>query len=85
MTFQLRIAVTAASNLAREAIAHAANREPEQAAAAGSRALAIAQETRSGRIVTELRRLDGALASWRTAPAAAEFRHRLRQLVGPHE
>jgi tetratricopeptide (TPR) repeat protein len=60
--------------IAREAMAHANANDPEQAADAGMRALAIAQITHSGRITTELRRLDTALRRWKTVPRASEFR-----------
>jgi tetratricopeptide (TPR) repeat protein len=60
--------------VAREAMAHANANDPEQAADAGMRALAIAQITHSGRITTELRRLDTALRRWKTVPRASEFR-----------
>ena len=60
--------------IAREAMAHASANDPEQAADAGMRALAIAQITHSGRITTELRRLDTALRRWKTVPRASEFR-----------
>jgi tetratricopeptide (TPR) repeat protein len=68
--------------LGREALAHAGNGEPEQAAEVGVRALAIAEETRSGRILSELLRLDDALGRWDT-PATTEFRDRLQQVVEP--
>jgi len=48
--------------LAREALAHASNQDPEQAAAVGKQALVIADETQSGRIVNELAHLDGKFA-----------------------
>ena len=57
--------------IAREAMAHANANDPEQAADAGMRALAIPQITHSGRITTELRRLDTALRRWKTVPRAA--------------
>ena len=60
--------------IAREAMTHTNANEPEQAADAGMRALAIAQITYSGRITTELRRLDTALRRWKTVPRASEFR-----------
>ena len=59
--------------IAREAMAHANANDPEQAADVGLRALAIAQITHSGRITTELRRLDTALRRWKTVPRASEF------------
>ena len=59
--------------IAREAVAHAAAHNPGRAAAAGMRALAIIQLTHSGRILTELRRLDAALRRWKTLPEASDF------------
>lgn len=67
--------------LGREALAHAGNGEPEQAAAVGVRALAIAEETRSGRILAELVHLEDVLGESAISPAAAEFRERLHQIV----
>jgi tetratricopeptide (TPR) repeat protein len=65
--------------LAREALAHAGRRDPEQAAAVGARALAIARETQSGRIRAELNQLGAALGRWREVPAATEFRERMHE------
>jgi len=59
--------------LGREALAHAGARDPGRAAAAGMRALAIVQVTHSGRILTELRRLDVALRGWKTLPEVSDF------------
>lgn len=59
--------------IAREALAHAAARDPGRAAASGMRALAIVQLTHSGRILTELRRLDAALRRWKNLPEASGF------------
>jgi DNA-binding XRE family transcriptional regulator/tetratricopeptide (TPR) repeat protein len=66
--------------LGREALAHASSREPEEAAAVGVRALAIALETQSGRIVAELERLDEALEGWKSVPAVGAFRDQMGQL-----
>lgn len=60
--------------LARQAVALAGARAPEQASAVGLQALAVAEDTGSGRIVTELARLDQALAPWGKVPEAADFR-----------
>lgn len=60
--------------LARQAVALAGARIPEQAAAVGMHALTVAEDTGSGRIVNELARLDTALAPWGNVPEAAEFR-----------
>lgn len=63
--------------LAREALAHAGAYDPEHAAAAGLQALAIAEETGSGRIIYELAGLDSELMRWTKIPAVAEFREAL--------
>lgn len=60
--------------LAREAVAHAGARVPEQAAAVGMQALAIAEDTGSGRIMRGLAELDTALTPWEQLPQVAEFR-----------
>jgi tetratricopeptide (TPR) repeat protein len=67
--------------LGREALAHAGNREPEQAAAVGMRALAIARETQSGRILKELASLDEQLARWAKARPVAELREALGEVL----
>jgi tetratricopeptide (TPR) repeat protein len=67
--------------LSREAQAHAGGRDPEQAAATGMQALAIAEETGSGRITNELARLDGALAQWRDVPSVINFRESLTSVI----
>lgn len=67
--------------LAREALAHAGAEDPEQAAATGLCALAIAQETKSGRIITELVRLDSELTRWKTARSVADFREALTSVI----
>ena len=66
--------------LAREARALYAA-DPEQAAAAGMSALAIAAETGSGRIVHELARLDADLATWQSAPEVADLRTALNDII----
>ncbi|MFD4483235.1 DNA-binding protein [Streptomyces sp. NPDC058471] len=60
--------------LARQAVALAGAKAPEQAAALGMHALAVAQDTGSGRITNELVRLDKALIPWQRVSEAAEFR-----------
>jgi tetratricopeptide (TPR) repeat protein len=67
--------------LAREAQAYSGTREPEQAATIGMKALAIAEETGSGRIVNELALLDGNLAQWTRVPAVATFRDALTTVI----
>jgi transcriptional regulator with XRE-family HTH domain/tetratricopeptide (TPR) repeat protein len=60
--------------LSRQAVALADARVPEQAAVAGMHALAVAQDTGSGRIITELMRLDKALTPWAAVQEVATFR-----------
>ncbi|MET7780390.1 DNA-binding protein [Streptomyces mirabilis] len=60
--------------LARAAVAHAGAGAPEQAAAVGLQALTVAEDTGSGRIFTELSRLDKALIPWQKQPDVTEFR-----------
>ncbi|CUU58764.1 Helix-turn-helix domain-containing protein [Parafrankia irregularis] len=60
--------------LAREALAHAGAREPEQAATLGLNALTVGASTHSGRIMTSLRTLRDAVAGWQTVPQVREFR-----------
>lgn len=67
--------------IAREGIAHAGAGDPDQAADAGMRALSIAHIAQSGRIVTELRRLDTALRRWDTVPSVSEFHGALGGIV----
>jgi tetratricopeptide (TPR) repeat protein len=63
--------------LAREALAYAGAREPEQAAGVGMQAVAIAAHTQSGRIIDELACVDAGLARWSALPAVADFRDAL--------
>ncbi|MGH8903721.1 MAG: helix-turn-helix domain-containing protein [Egibacteraceae bacterium] len=63
--------------LARQAIAHAANRDPDQAVAVGHKALEIGRETGSARIFVALRRLDASLADWSDRPAVAQLHEAL--------
>jgi hypothetical protein len=67
--------------LARAARAHAGDGEVEQAAALGRDALAIGTDTRSGRILTELARLDDALAPWEAVPAVEDFRTAMKDTI----
>ena len=67
--------------LAREALAHAGACDPEQAAVAGLQALAIAEQTGSGRIIHELARLDSGLTRWPKVPAVADFRESLTSVI----
>jgi tetratricopeptide (TPR) repeat protein len=66
-------------HLARLAVAHAANREPEQACAVAREAVTIAVSTGSGRATTELRRAVGRLARY-DLPAVEELREALAVL-----
>ncbi|MGW5683446.1 hypothetical protein [Nonomuraea sp. NPDC003754] len=67
--------------LARESLAHAGAKEPEQAATVGLQAIGIAEATGSARIITELIRLDAKLEHWRQVRAVAEYRQELDGLV----
>jgi tetratricopeptide (TPR) repeat protein len=67
--------------LAREALAHAGAREPEQAAGAGMQAIAIAHDTQSGRVIDELARVGTSLAPWVTLPAVADFQDALTSVL----
>ncbi len=67
--------------LARAAVADAGDHEVERAAALGKEALAIGADTRSGRILTELIRLDDALAPWQKTPVVADFRTAVRETI----
>ncbi|WP_019074369.1 hypothetical protein [Streptomyces hokutonensis] len=60
--------------MARQAVALAGARAPEQAAMIGMNALMVAGDTGSGRITNELARLDKALIPWQRAPEVEEFR-----------
>jgi tetratricopeptide (TPR) repeat protein len=64
-------------HLSRQAIAHAANQDPEQAVAVGHKALAISRETGSARILTELHRLDTSLADWSDLAVVTKFHETL--------
>jgi transcriptional regulator with XRE-family HTH domain len=66
--------------LAREALAHAGAREPEQAATLGLHALTVGARTHSGRIMTSLRSLHDAVAGWQTVPQVREFRQAMGQV-----
>jgi tetratricopeptide (TPR) repeat protein len=67
--------------LAREALAHARARDPEQAAAVGMQAVAIAADTQSGRVISELAEARAGLAPWATLSAVATFRDALASVV----
>ena len=63
--------------LARAGRAHASSGQPELAVAAGTQAMAIAHQTGSGRIITELATLNNDLARWKTMSLVTEFREAL--------
>jgi transcriptional regulator with XRE-family HTH domain len=67
--------------LARLAVAHAADRDLEQAAAVGQQAIAVVSEARSARALRELARLDTLVRRWDGASAAAELVPGLRLLT----
>jgi hypothetical protein len=67
-------------HLARLAVAHAANHQPDQACGVAQEALTIATSTVSGRAIAELRRLPGQLSAWRGLPAVTDLREALAYL-----
>jgi hypothetical protein len=67
-------------NLARLAVAHAADREPEQACAVAQQAAAIVSNTWSARTTAELRRLPALLAAWPDLAPVVELRETLAAL-----
>lgn len=67
--------------LAREARAHAHAADPAQAAGVGTQAAVIAAETGSGRILTELAKLDTDLRAWRSIPEVQDFRDTLTEMI----
>lgn len=67
--------------LARQGVAQAGARQPEQAAETGLQALAIGESTESGRIITELAHLDNALHLWRHLPMVADFREAMNDFI----
>jgi hypothetical protein len=67
-------------NLARKAVAHAADREPEQACAVAQQAAGIVSNTWSARTTAELRRLPVLLSAWSDLAPVAELRETLATL-----
>jgi tetratricopeptide (TPR) repeat protein len=67
--------------LAREALAHARARDPEQAADVGMQAVAIAHDTQSGRVIAELARVGADLAPWVALPAVGNFQDALTSVI----
>lgn len=67
--------------LAREALAYVGAREPEEAASVGMQAVAIAQDTQSGRVIDELARVGAGLARWSRLPAVTEFQDALTSVL----
>ncbi|MEU5902292.1 helix-turn-helix domain-containing protein [Streptomyces venezuelae] len=70
--------------LARAAVAHAGAGSPEEAAAIGLQALAVAKDTGSGRIMRELVRLDKTLLPWQRQSEVSAF-HENFDAVLAHE
>jgi tetratricopeptide (TPR) repeat protein len=66
---------------AREALAYARARDPEQAADIGMQAVAIAAATQSGRVISELAYAGAGLATWAKLPAVATFRDALASVI----
>ncbi len=66
---------------ARQALACARAGEPEQAAAAGMRALDTAGDAQSGRVTGELSDVGAALARWQRLPDVARFRDALADVI----
>jgi tetratricopeptide (TPR) repeat protein len=67
--------------LARESLAHARARDPEQAADVGMKAIAIAHDTQSGRVINELTQVGAGLAPWASVPAVANFQDALTTVI----
>jgi transcriptional regulator with XRE-family HTH domain len=67
-------------NLARLAVAHAADREPEQACAVAQEAAGIVSNTWSARATAELRRLPALLSAWPDLAPVVELRETLAAL-----
>jgi DNA-binding transcriptional regulator YiaG/tetratricopeptide (TPR) repeat protein len=67
-------------NLARLAVAHATDREPEQACAVAQEAAGIVSNTWSARATAELRRLPTLLAAWPDLAPVVELRETLAAL-----
>ncbi len=76
-----RLRLSRGAYLARAALANAGDHEVENAATMGMQALGIAADTKSGRILTDLIRLDDTLARWKTTPAVADFRVAVRETI----
>lgn len=69
--------------LSRMAVAHALDREPEEASTRGLEAVRIARATGSRRITIELERLHRTLAPWRNHPSVTDSTGRCRHERGP--
>ena len=67
--------------LARQALAYARARDPEQAAATGMRALDVAGDAQSGRVTGELSDVGAALARWQRLPDVIRFRDALADVI----
>jgi len=71
--------------LARLAVAHAADRDFEQAGVVGHQAMSVVREARSARAMRELARLATLLRGWDGTPEAAELQRALGALVLPRQ
>ncbi|MGH3849360.1 MAG: hypothetical protein ACRDRT_06620, partial [Pseudonocardiaceae bacterium] len=71
--------------LAREAVAHVGHGDVEQASTVGLRALAIGAETRSARIVRELKRVDVALGKFPSSTSVVDFHDAMNTTFSPWE
>ena len=71
--------------LAREAAAHMGHGDAEQACAVGLRSLAIGAETRSARIIGELKLLDTAMRRFPSSASAANFHEAMHSTFSPSE
>jgi tetratricopeptide (TPR) repeat protein len=67
--------------LGRQALAYARACEPEQAVAAGMRALDVAGNAQSGRVTAELGNVRIALARWQRLPDVARFHEALADVI----
>jgi tetratricopeptide (TPR) repeat protein len=71
--------------LAREAAAHMGHGDVEQACAVGLQALAIGAETRSARIIGELKHLDTAMRRFPSSASTANFHEAMHSTFSPSE
>lgn len=71
--------------LARKAVAHMGHGDVEQASTVGLQALAIGAETRSGRIIGELKHLDTSLDKFPSSSGAVDFHDAMNTTFSPLE